>query len=448
MLSAMGAGEAWKTNGSGGIGNNAVVPWARIYNPKYSPSAQEGWYIVFLFSADGSAVHMSLNLGVTKIKRTDIKRHKKLALENLQSKGLGEPSLAAGELEIDLAAKSNNLASLYELGNLVAFTYEDGRIPTDSEIREDLAFLMARLQEIQAIGETVESIPNDSDELEMLRSRIHWSSAKIGAVIESLFDGTPQVIFTGPPGTGKTFVAQEIARYILADGHSTPVEIDSRIRIVQFHPSYGYEEFVEGLRPVSNSAGQIEFRTVPGALVEIVEAIEEDGQPRVLIIDEMNRANLPRVFGELMFLLEYRNKNVALLLRESFSLPENLYIIGTMNTADRNIKNLDIALRRRFDFFSLAPDTDILRAHYSLGNTNELGESLMEGLEKLNREIVADTGEFGYAVGHSYLMFGHMDKKVLLSVWERQLQPLLSDYFLDRPEVLDRYDLEVFWPNA
>jgi hypothetical protein len=180
----------------------------------------------------------------------------------------------------------------------------------------------------------------------------------------------------------------------------------------------------------------------------MVSKINEDGKSRVLIIDEMNRANLPRVFGELMFLLEYREKSISLMLRDEFSLPVGLFIIGTMNTADRSIKNIDIALRRRFDFFVLDPDVEILRAFYSDRGVNEIGEALFEGFEALNREIIEDMGDSGYAVGHSYLMQPLIDGDMLRSIWDRQLKPLISDYFSDRPDTNVRYSFEAFWPSV
>ena len=437
------------TNGSGGIGSNAVVPWVRIYDPEYSPSAQEGWYVAFLFSGDGSTVSLSLNLGVTRISSAEIQQFQQNALQVLEERGFGRPFSENASESLVLKAGSNHLARRYEQGNLLCFTYERDSIPPESQVQSDLAYLLERLQIIQGstnkTSDGIESL-NKEDEIERLTRNTHWNSQRVGEVIESLFDGSPQVVFSGPPGTGKTFVAQEFAKYIVSDTSDDSPDMDSRIRIVQFHPSYGYEEFVEGLRPAANESGSIEFKTVPGVLLEVAAEIEKDGKSRVLIIDEMNRANLPRVFGELMFLLEYRDREISLMLRESFSLPDKLFIIGTMNTADRNIKNLDVALRRRFDFFSLQPDESVLRGHYSSGNVNDLGEGLYSGFTDLNRQILEDLGEPGYAIGHSYLMHGYMDRQLLESIWARQIFPLLEDYFSDRPELLSSYELDVFWP--
>ena len=175
--------------------------------------------------------------------------------------------------------------------------------------------------------------------------------------------------------------------------------------------------------------------------------IEEDGHARVLIIDEMNRANLPRVFGELMFLLEYRNESVSLALSPSFQLPEKLYIIGTLNTADRSVQALDLALRRRFDFFEIGPSSEIIRTHYKKsGNRNELKEALIQGFEKLNQDIEAAVGDRHLQIGHSYFLREKMDRAALTKIWHQQLEPLLEEYFFDNPSIAKGFVFGDYWP--
>lgn len=121
------------------------------------------------------------------------------------------------------------------------------------------------------------------------------------------------------------------------------------------HPSYGYEEFVEGLRPIADDKGAITFARVNGVILQMAEEMEGSDETRVLVIDELNRANIPRVFGELLFLLEYRDKTIDLQFSPGFSLPANLKVIATMNTADRSTRSIDVALRRRFEIFECPP---------------------------------------------------------------------------------------------
>src|SRR5258708_15308862 len=169
------------------------------------------------------------------------------------------------------------------------------------------------------------------------------------AEIVTLLQKKRQLIFYGPPGTGKTFVARRLGQFLAGD--------DDRIEIVQFHPSYAYEDFVQGYRPrIVN--GQPGFELVDGALKRLADKARlAQDKTHILIIDEVNRGNLGKVFGELYYLLEYRDETISLLYsRESFTLPKNLLIISTMNTADRSIALLDAALRRRFYFVPFFPD--------------------------------------------------------------------------------------------
>lgn len=167
-----------------------------------------------------------------------------------------------------------------------------------------------------------------------------------------------QIIVQGSPGTGKTYVARAVATWFAGS--------PDRVRLVQFHPTYSYEDFVEGFRPRADGNG---FRLVNGPLVEIAEKAQADrNNTYVLVIDELNRGNVARVFGELYFLLEYRDQPARLLYREEqFRLPPNLFVIGTMNTVDRSIALLDSALRRRFYFVDFQPDkgpvADVLRRY-------------------------------------------------------------------------------------
>ena len=157
------------------------------------------------------------------------------------------------------------------------------------------------------------------------------------------------------------------------------------VQSVQFHPAYAYEDFMEGIRPERTSDGQIDYRIRNGQFVRLCVEAARTNDPCVMIIDEINRANLARVFGELMYLLEYRDDSVLLPSGQQFRVPDNVRIIGTMNTADRSIALVDHALRRRFAFLRLAPDYELLRRyHQSRGRTVD---GLIDTLGKINESI-------------------------------------------------------------
>jgi len=232
-----------------------------------------------------------------------------------------------------------------------------------------------------------------------------------------------QVIMYGPPGTGKTYCAKHLARHLVAAS-------DGEREIVQFHPSYGYEDFIQGIRPQSDGTGRLSYPTVPGRFLDFARCAAERKGNCVLIIDEINRANLSRVFGELMYLLEYRNEEVPLAAGEVLRIPPNVFIIGTMNTADRSIALIDHALRRRFAFLAVPPRYETLREYHERHDTGFEPDGLIRVLQRLNTEI----GDVNYAVGVSFFM--RPDLEDIGDIWQMEIEPYLEEYFFDQPAKL------------
>jgi 5-methylcytosine-specific restriction protein B len=246
---------------------------------------------------------------------------------------------------------------------------------------------------------------------------------------ESRLKRKKHVIFQGPPGTGKTFIAERLARLLISESLGFT-------ETLQFHPSYSYEDFMQGIRPAT-LGGQLTFQRAHGRFMQFCKKASKvtDGSPCVLIIDEINRGNLSRIFGELMYLLEYRDKAIPLAGESRpFRIPVNVHLIGTMNTADRSIALVDHALRRRFSFIYLGPDYAVLRRQ--LERAGLPADPLVATLQTMNASIE----DRNYEVGISFfLKDGENLRLTLQDIWEGEIEPYLEEFFYDQPGKVDPF---------
>jgi 5-methylcytosine-specific restriction protein B len=248
------------------------------------------------------------------------------------------------------------------------------------------------------------------------------------------------IILKGPPGVGKTFISEHIAYALIGSRDKSAIET------IQFHQSYSYEDFMQGYRPTETGG----FKLKNGVFFNFCERAKEHPEKAFcFIIDEINRGNLSKIFGELMLLIEKdkRGNSVILTYAESsdnkFSIPENVYLIGTMNTADRSLAMVDYALRRRFGFISMTPqfDSPKFKAHLVENNVpNALVTKIIDKLTALNNEISEETKTLGpdYQIGHSYFCADdsevNYDEQWYKNVVEYELKPLLEEYWFDDME--------------
>jgi MoxR-like ATPase len=280
--------------------------------------------------------------------------------------------------------------------------------------------------------------------------------------LNMLDTGNRAMIFHGPPGTGKTWHARKItaeklglegksfdeARFSYSQG-SNPA---GSWEVVQFHPNYTYHDFIGGIAPSLKDDETLGYTFRKGLFLRFCEAAKAAGkdQPFILIIDEINRADLSAVFGELMYAIEYRGHSVAVPHIPAFEIPENVRIIGTMNSNDRSLANFDLALRRRFLFYKLMPDLSSLHAWNStpgeVAFEDEQIEELIRRAEALNKAIVDPRSGLGlsvdYGIGQAYFMkirgFARMgipegdqtaiDDFHYEQLWDYHLEPLIEEY--------------------
>lgn len=245
------------------------------------------------------------------------------------------------------------------------------------------------------------------------------------------------IILQGAPGVGKSFIAKRLAYSLLKQ------KDDSKIEFVQFHQSYSYEDFVVGYKPTETG-----FKIEYGPFYKFCKKAETTDDLYFFIIDEINRGNLSRIFGELLMLIEAtkRNEKATLLYtQEAFHVPDNVYIIGMMNTADRSLAMLDYALRRRFGFFTMEPAFELDSFSRQIEKINNpKAEALIDKLKSLNHEIEQDSNlGHGFKIGHSYFCVDNAKDDTLKAIVKHEIIPLLVEYWYDEPSKVERWTTEL-----
>ena len=315
--------------------------------------------------------------------------------------------------------------------NRVLFELLETLIPDDSWGKSSfLWWLLERSKTTDVrIIRPVEGLKDLADELLL-------SPGWLEEVVELLED-KKQIIFYGPPGTGKTFVARRLAKFLAPE--------EERRKVVQFHPSYSYEDFIWGYRPLYDEEHHVlRYKLTNGplkALAETASEAQDKARDRYLmLIDEINRGNVAKVFGELYYLLEYRDDEIQLQYSsDNFALPSNLYIIGTMNTADRSIGVLDAALRRRFHFIEFYPDAppiDGLLRRWLKTNKPEM--EFVADLVPLANSMLHDRS---LQIGPSYFMRPNLDERWLQLIWQHSVLPYIEEQYYDEPHRVAQFDL-------
>jgi DNA polymerase III delta prime subunit len=431
-----------------GQGNWSITPFLAILDRRNTKSTQRGTYVVFIFRANGEALDLKLGQGVHEVKEEFGRRAGEILLQRAEAARGLFPELRGTQFEADANLnyeRGNSRSQLYDASTIFAKHYPVDRIPNDETLVSDIEVLLGCLTtylnreptfEAPNIAETTYSYTDALEDLflsqEDLKKFIETASRK------------KNIILQGPPGVGKTFVSRRLASLLMGERDQ------SRMEFVQFHQSYSYEDFVQGWRPNSNAG----FRLRNGVFYEFCKKAREDqGRSYVFIIDEINRGNLSKIFGELLMLIESDKRGdgnaISLTYSENiqdrFSVPENVYIIGLMNTADRSLAMVDYALRRRFAFFSLKPEfnSDQFRnVIVSAGGSDALVERIRARIGHLNQTISGERRDLGpgFQIGHSYFCPSESienEAEWYSNLIETEIQPLIQEYWFDDQDKVD-----------
>ncbi|MGG0275942.1 MrcB family domain-containing protein [Bacillus rhizoplanae] len=430
-----------------GIGSGRFTknPYIGIRDPKQAKSIQQGVYIVYLFSEDGERVYLTISQGTENTtpsameKRRYIKEGVSDSLKDIFSK---EDIIS--EKEIDLSdhrtGREYGRAQDYREATIAFIPYDINELPSHNQLEEDLKKVI-KIYLSLSFKEAIEEAIKKADTFGADETFLEEEEFK---EILLLLKHKKNIILQGSPGVGKTFIAKRLAYALMEEKNENLIEM------IQFHQSYSYEDFIRGYRPTQGG----NFTLMDGVFYSFCEKAREDKSENkyFFIIDEINRGNLSKIFGELMLLIESskRGKEHSIKLtymrdedEDRFYIPENVYIIGTMNTADRSLSIVDYALRRRFSFITLESKVTSNKFREYLKSKNvqlELIQKIVDQIGFLNKAIVGDNSFLGkgYEIGHSYFCQTD-DQQVLNDDWYKriihfEIRPLLEEYWYDDPE--------------
>jgi MoxR-like ATPase len=437
------------------------TPWIALLDERETTTTQKGTYIVFLIAEDLSVTYLTLNQGMTELRN------------RLKDKGAADEMVRVAEavrpmiqdlessgfhLNNNVDLRSETAASKkYEIGTIAQMELPNDNLPDDKSIEAYLEGLLSAYEKIidpdkqDPITEpednplAVETIEPERYSIEDALNELFLEREEVERYLET-WKSKKNLILQGAPGVGKSFIARRLAYALIG------FRDDQKIRTVQFHQSYSYEDFVQGYRP-NGSQG---FERKNGAFYEFRDrAMKDPSGTYVFIIDEINRGNLSKIFGELMLLIETDKRDLMWATRlayasesdADFYVPENLHILGMMNTADRSLSLVDYALRRRFAFVSMDPLYGSPKFKVFL-QANGVPESVVDrittGMSELNQAIESDRVNLGpgFRIGHSF--FTPTGAVEDADAWyrrvvETEIYPLLEEYWFDSPEIADQW---------
>ncbi|WP_428515473.1 MrcB family domain-containing protein [Roseovarius sp.] len=438
-----------------GQGGWTKTPWIALLDTRETTSTQRGRYIVFLASENLSTTYLTLNQGMTELvnrlgQREAVKEMHRVA--EISRSQLQELSSLGFSLSKDIDLKSDTSAAKnYEEGTIAFVELPSERLPNDHTINAYLETVLRGYERL-IIPDVA---PPEYDPVEHVMAEPY----SIDDALEELFLEREEVerylatwrdkknlILTGAPGVGKSFIARHLAYALIG------FKDDSKVQTVQFHQSYSYEDFVQGYRPNGNQG----FERQNGTFYEFRnKALKDPAGTYVFIIDEINRGNLSKIFGELMLLIEQDKRGPTWKTRlayatehdEEFYVPDNIVILGMMNTADRSLSLVDYALRRRFAFVAMKPlyGAPKFRAHLEKhGIPEDVINRIVNGMSELNQAIETDRTNLGpgFRIGHSF--FTPTSAVTDPEAWyrrivETEIHPLLEEYWFDAPETADQW---------